>query len=197
MANADETLFLWINGIAGRLDDSLPVINRAAEWFVSDYLVPVSLALALIALWFVGKDRATRKMHQIGVFVALSSMAFASLAVFTINAAYFRPRPFVDHDVTLLFYQPTDSSFPANAVAATFGIAAAVWSVNRRWGTVLLVGASLHGIARVYAGVHYPMDIVAGALIGIVVTSLVFRLKDLLGLLPTWVIKAARILCLA
>ena len=193
MAQADEKLFLWINSLVGRS----ALLDRIMEGVVSDYLVPVTLALALIGLWFIGGDRLTRQRHQIGVFVALSSMGFSSLAVFIINAVYFRPRPFVDHDVSLLFYQPTDSSFPANPVAAAFGIAAAVWGVNRRMGTVLMVWASLYGFARVFAGVHYPADIVAGALIGIVVTFLVFKLRDLLGPLPTWVIKAARILCLA
>ena len=166
-------------------------------WVVSDYLIPVSLALALVGLWFVERDRLTRQKHQIGVFVALTSMALSSLAVLIMNAMYFRPRPFVDHEVALLFYRPTDSSFPANAVAAAFGIAAAVWGVNRRAGTALLLGAGLYGFARVYAGVHYPLDVIAGALVGVGVTFFVFRLRDLLHPVPEWVIKAARILCLA
>ena len=61
----------------------------------------------------------------------------------------------------------------------------------------MLVAVGLYGFARVYAGVHYPLDIVAGALIGAVMTVLVFKLRDLLEPLLTWVIKAARILCLA
>ena len=169
------------------------------EWMVSDYLVPVTLALSLVGLWFLGRDKEARRRHQIGLFVALTSMALSSLSVFIINDHYFRLRPFdvPDLDVTLLFYRPTDSSFPANPIAASVGIAAAVWGVNRRLGSVLLVTVGLYGFARVYAGVHYPLDIVAGGLIGAVVTFLVFRLKDLLEPLPTWVIKAARILCLA
>ena len=164
---------------------------------VSDYLIPVSLGLALIGLWFVEGDRATRQRHQIGVFVALSAMAASSLAVSVVNSLYFRPRPFVDHDVTLLFYQPTDSSFPANAMAAVVGLAAGVWGVNRKLGTVLLIGVGLYGFARVNAGVHYPTDIVAGALIGCVMAFVMFQVRDLLEPLPTWVIKAARIICLA
>ena len=169
------------------------------ELVVSDYLIPVTLVLGLVGLWFMGSDRDTRKRYQIGLFVALTSMALSSLSVFIINAAYFRPRPFdvPGLDVTLLFYQPTDSSFPANPIAASVGIAAAVWAVNRRLGTALLVAAGLYGFARVYSGVHYPLDIVAGAMIGAVVTFLVFKLRDLLEPIPTWVIKAARILCLA
>ena len=192
---ADEKLFLWINGLAGEFSP----LDNVMEWVVSDYLVPVTLALSLVGLWFLGRDKEARRRHQIGLFVALTSMALSSLSVFIINDHYFRLRPFdvPDLDVTLLFYRPTDSSFPANPIAASVGIAAAVWGVNRRLGSVLLVTVGLYGFARVYAGVHYPLDIVAGGLIGAVVTFLVFRLKDLLEPLPTWVIKAARILCLA
>ena len=196
MAWADERLFLWINGLAG----DVAVVDRVMRWVVSDYLVPVSLALALIALWFVGRDSQTRQRYQIGVFVALTSMALSSLVVLIINAIYFRPRPFEGlegHDVTTLFYLPTDSSFPANPIAATVAIGAAVWVNNRKAGTALLAAAGLLGFARVYAGVHYPFDVAAGAMIAIVVTFLVFKLRDLLEPIPTWVIKAARILCLA
>ena len=65
--------------------------------------------------------------QQLGVFVALTSLALSNFAVFVINMYYFRPRPFVDLDINLLFYKPTDSSFPSNSVAAVFGIAFGVW----------------------------------------------------------------------
>ena len=198
MAYADEKVFLWINGFAGE--------NSVLDWIVkglaSDYLIPVTLALALVGSWFIEHDRLTRQEHQIGVFVALTSTAISSLAVYTINAAYFRPRPFVDHpevaqDVIRLFYQPTDSSFPSNPIAAAVGLSAAVWGVNRRLGTALLVCSGLYGFARIYVGVHYPLDVIAGALIGIVIAFLVFKLRDLMHPILIWVIKFARILCLA
>lgn len=193
MAQADEAVFRWINGWVGRYSP----LDRMMEWVVSDYLVPVTLALTLTGLWFVGGEKAVRMKNQITVFVALSAMGLASWVVAVNNALYFRPRPFVDHDVSLLFYQPTDSSFPANTTAATFAIAAAVWRVNRRVGLATYLAAGLYGLARVYAGVHYPLDIVGGALIGIVVAFLVFKLRELLEPLPTLAIKFARILCLA
>lgn len=198
MAKADETVFLWVNGLAGRF----PLLDGIMAWVVSDYLVPVSLGLALVGLWFAGGDKIARQRNQIGVFVSLSSMGFSSLAVFTIDAVYFRPRPFADHpevvaDAMRIFYLPTDSSFPANAIAATFGLATAVWVINRKLGTPLLIGTGLYGFARVYAGVHYPLDIIAAALIAIAATFLTFKLRGLLGPLLTWVIKAWRIFCLA
>ena len=194
MAYADERVFLWINGFVG----TIPTLDRVATWLASDYLIPVSLALALIMLWFIETDREVRERQQIGVFVALTAMALSSLSVFIVNAVYFRPRPFESLDTTLLLYRPTDySSFPSNAAVATFGIAFAVWGVNRRMGAWLIGAAALYSFTRVYAGVHYPLDIVASVLIAVVVTWLTFRLRDLLMPVLTLVMKAARILCLA
>ncbi len=193
MANPDETLFLWINGFVG----TLPVVDNLAEIVVSDYLVPVGLALMLIVMWFVDPDREVRIGHQIGVFVSLTAMALSSFAVFIVNIFYFRPRPFVDLDVNLLFYEPTDSSFPSNAVAAVFGIAFGIWGVNRTMGWLAIGGAGLYGLARVYAGVHYPLDVLGGGAIAIAVTFLVFKLRDLLMPLLVGVIRFARILLLA
>ena len=194
MATADEKLFLWINGLAGNITP----LDNVFRWIASDYLVPVTMALTLVALWFTGRDGRARMRHQIGLFVALASMGISSLSVFIINAVYVRPRPFADlDDVTLLFYRPTDPSFPANSTAAAVAIAAAVWTVNRPVGVFLIAASALYGFGRVYAGIHYPLDIAAGAAIGIVVTCLTLGLKNLLQPLPTWVVKAARILCLA
>lgn len=193
MANADEAVFLWINGWVGRQ----PLLDGIVEWVVSDYLVPVGMALSLVGLWFTAGESQRRLRQQVGVLVALSAMAVASGSVMLVNAFYFRPRPFEDLDVSLLFYQPTDSSFPANTAAAVFAISAAVWGVNRQAGLVLFVAAGLYGLSRVYAGVHYPLDIVGGAAIGIVAAAAMARAMHLLEPLPSMVIKVARILCLA
>lgn len=193
LANADQTIFLWINGLAGKFGP----VDLLAGWLAGDYFVPVSLSLTLVAMWFAGPDRGTRQRYQLGLFVALTSMALSSLVVLILNAQYFRPRPFETLDVTLLMYTPTDSSFPANSMAATFGIAAAVWVLNRKVGTALLAAAFVYGFARVMAGVHYPLDIIGGAAIGVVVTFFVFKLRDLLMPVLMAVLRLARIFCLA
>ena len=190
---ADKDLFLLINGFVG----VVPFVDRIAQWIVSDYLMPIALALALIFMWFVDRDREIRARRQVGVFVALTAMALSNSVVFILNFFYFRPRPFVNADVALLFYKPTDSSFPSNAVAAVFGLAFGIWGVNRRLGWVAIGAASLYGLARVYAGVHYPLDVLGGAAIAAVVTYLVFRLRDLLMPLLMLPIRLARILRLA
>ncbi|WP_344513592.1 phosphatase PAP2 family protein [Dactylosporangium maewongense] len=54
--------------------------------------------------------------------------------------------------------------FPAFAVAAAIG-----WFLHRRWGITLLVTATVIGVARIWVGVHYPGDILAG--LGIALAS--------------------------
>lgn len=189
----DTELFLLINGFVG----VVPFVDRVAQWVVSDYLMPIALALMLIFMWFIDRDRELRVQRQLGVFVSLTSMALSNSVVFILNFYYFRPRPFVDNDVSLLFYRPTDSSFPSNAVAAVFGLAFGIWGVNRRLGYVAIAAASLYGLARVYAGVHYPLDILAGAAIAAPVTYLVFRMRDLLMPVLMLAIRLARIFRLA
>ncbi len=193
MARADEVVFLRINGWVGTLGP----LDRLVEWLVSDYLATAVLGLGLLALWFAGADGGTRLRYQLGVLTALAGMALANWMVFIGNGIFFRPRPFVELDVSLLFYHPTDSSMPSNSAAAFFALAAAVWGFNRWAGTAMLAVAAIHGFLRVYAGVHYPSDIIVGALIGVAGAVVAYRLRGLLGPVPIMAIKAARILCLA
>ena len=190
---ADETIFLWLNGGVGKF----PPFDNLIEYLVSDYLAPVALLMALLALWFVGDSQAERARNQIGVFIALASMGFSSLAVYTINAFYTRPRPFLEHDVSLLFYRPTDSSFPSNPVAATFAIAMGVWLVNRRLGAALMAAVGVYAFARVYAGVHYPLDVLASMGIAVAVTLAVWLVERPLRPLLKAVLRLARLFCVA
>ncbi len=193
MAQLDRDIVLWLNSGAGKF----VVLDRLAEWMVSDYLVTVVLGLSLVAIWFGSAMSPARMEMQLGVLTALGAIGLANLVVITINSLYFRDRPFADLDVTLLFYRPTDSSMPSNSAAVFVGLAAAVWSFDRRVGTVLLAVAGLHGFLRVYSGVHYPSDIAVGAMIGVGAALGAYGLRRLLGPIPARAIRMARVLCVA
>ena len=188
----DETLFLWLNGFVGKA----PAFDAFIEIVVSDYLVPVALALTLLALWFAG-DTASRRRYQLGVIAAVVALALANGSIEILNNFLFRDRPFVDHEVSLLFYEPTDSSFPANAAALAFGVSTAVWVFNRRVGSALLAVSALYAFSRVYAGVHYPLDVIAGGLIGVVAALIAQALVKLLRKYIEVILNAGRILILA
>jgi undecaprenyl-diphosphatase len=163
----DDSLFTLINGLAGQWT----WLDALARFLLNDYFVPTGLALVLLALWFE-PDKNLSGLPSIypspkrAVLVATLSAALANLLLKQINLLYFRPRPFTDHRVHLLFYPPTDSSFPSNAAALGFAIAAGVWFYQRTWGWGFLAVAALFGLSRVFGGVHYPLDVIAGAVLG-------------------------------
>ncbi|MFB7473751.1 phosphatase PAP2 family protein [Kitasatospora sp. NPDC056184] len=62
-----------------------------------------------------------------------------------------------------------DWSFPSNHTVIAFAAAAALWVADRRIGAVAAVAAVLMGASRVWVGVHYPHDVLVGALVGLLV----------------------------
>ena len=158
----DGPIVVWLNGGVGRwglFDDLMTVA-------VSDYLLPVLGSLALLGLWFSGDD-LRRTANQTATATGALAIGLANLLVTIVNAFVFRDRPFVDYDLTLLFYEPTDSSFPANTTAVGFAVATALFPGHRRLSAALYGLAVVSGVARVYAGVHYPSDVLAGAAVGV------------------------------
>ena len=193
MLNLDEKTLFALNDLNGKYKS----LDAIISWTVSDYLIPVCLCLTLICIWFIGHSKTTRYRYQLGVFSSLAAMAISSGISQLISALIERPRPFVTHDLVVLFYRPTDFSFPSNSVAACFGIAAAVFTFNKKLGLALFVLVGVLAFSRVYVGVHYPSDVVMGAIIGILSIIPVYLLRKLMEPMPTCFIKVARIFRLA
>ena len=159
---------------------------------VSDYFVPVAGSLLLVALWMTGTHER-RPLNQVTTMVTAGGIGVANAITTIVNGIVERPRPFVDNELTLLFYAPTDPSFPSNTAAVGFALATAVFLRHRRVGGALYALAFCWGFARVYAGVHYPTDVLAGACIGVVAslaTAAVFRL---LGPVLRYVLRLLRL----
>ena len=190
MNSMDASLLIWLNGLSGNIksfDDLMRLI-------ASDYLMPLVFSLSMFGLWFSGKTSSQRMTYQLTALMGISALCISNAAVWLINSLWDRPRPFLDHpdELNLLFYSPTDPSFPANPVAIGFAVAMAAWTVNRKFGLWLFAAASLYGFSRVYVGVFYPTDIVAGALVGIAVYGFTSYLRRVLEPLVTMVVRLAR-----
>jgi undecaprenyl-diphosphatase len=160
--NTDYFIFQQLNNLAGHY--------KAVEYlviFFGNYF-PWLLAAALVIFISLGKNKEEKKQNRIIAVVGFAS-GLISRFFFTetIWFFYFRPRPYVVHQAFQYIYPMTKESFPSGHAAFFFGLAAAVYFLNKKVGWWFLGGAFLICVARVFAGVHYPADILIGALIGI------------------------------
>ncbi len=81
-----------------------------------------------------------------------------------------RPRPWLDVAGLLPLVNEGDpNSFPSGHTCAAFAFAGAgLWAFPTKWAKALaLAGAILMGFSRLYVGVHYPSDVLAGAIVGL------------------------------
>lgn len=85
-----------------------------------------------------------------------------------------RPRPFtINTDMTLLVSAPHGSSFPSGHAIACFVAATILLRYDKRMGIPALILAILISFSRLYLYVHFPSDVLAGALIGVALGFLV------------------------
>jgi undecaprenyl-diphosphatase len=188
----DSTVFHWINGLAGHWQP----LDRLFSGIADDYFMIITMCLVLVAMWFGTRNQHQRQQNQLAVVAAMSSLGLATgmvalanylfvshhfLAGTELSNIFNRPRPFVvESSVNLLFYRPSDPSFPSNMAAVVFGLAIAVWIKNRKMGWLLVGMAALACFARVYVGIHYPGDIMGGIFFALFGVGLAFFLLAVL-----------------
>ena len=196
MISADETVFFWINGLAGRVD----WIDNVIRVLSCDVFIPLVMFGSLLIIWFAGRDPERRERNQRGVLCSLASMGLANLVVFLLNGILpDRLRPFeaFPGQVNLIFYPPTDPSFPSNAAAAAFALAIGMWVYNRKLGYILLIPALIISFGRIYVGVHYPMDIFGGFACAAAGTIIAVLAMKLCRPIIDWLLRFMRKLYLA
>jgi len=126
-----------------------------------------SLVFAVVLLWLWGlRTDSASAQNRLVVARALAAAAAALALGQIIIRALPRARPFSSHNVHLLIPHSPDPSFPSDHALAAFAIAAAVVSSQRRLGIALFGFGALLGIARVFVGMHYPLDILGGGRLG-------------------------------
>lgn len=139
--------------------------------FLASFLI-YFLFFGLAILWVVdGKIKKEQVLH------ALLAALVAYLITAVIKIMFPTLRPFrIDGLPPLTFTIPGDSSFPSGHSAEAFAIAVTVWLHDKKVGWVFLGTALLVGVARVWANVHYPIDILFGGLIGTIVAVMIEKI---------------------
>lgn len=96
-------------------------------------------------------------------------LAFAALAVNTcLRRLIGRERPFIHEDIKAYIMHEASGSFPSNHGVSTMVIAVLWAAVNIYCSALFVVLALVTGISRIFVGVHYPLDVFCGWLIGAV-----------------------------
>ena len=138
------------------------------------WAVPV-IAVATFALWLLARPGGTRKW-KLACACALGSAALALLINQAIGKVWHRQRPFAAHPAAHVWGSRShDPSFPSDHASAAFAIAFAVFLFDRLVGSVFLAAAVVIGAGRVFIGAHYPLDVLAGSLVGLASALLLVR----------------------
>ena len=121
-----------------------------------------------------------RPIKEVGVFAPLEILSdrvhdFFAIGITTFGAyiasvflknLFAVPRPFlVDPSIHALI-QETDFSFPSGHATTFMALAVILFSINHKAGKLAFIAALIIGIARIFAGVHTPLDILAGYVLG-------------------------------
>ena len=140
----------------------------------------VFIALAMIFLFF-------RKTRRAGVSAAVGLALGALSTNLIIKPLVARPRPWIVMEGWEALITGSDmNSFPSGHTTAAFAFAAALCvALPRKWAkAAALIAAALMGCSRLYVGVHFPTDVLAGAVIG-----------TACGLLGAWVTERVIACC--
>lgn len=123
-------------------------------------LLPAAVGILMLMVW------GGRRMWIL-LAVGVAAVALSDLGTNLIKATLHRTRPcHVIPDVHLLAGCTRSFSLPSNHASNMFAIATVGWLGFRRWRWALFVLATGVAYSRVYVGVHYPADVLAGALWG-------------------------------
>ncbi|MBP2527290.1 phosphatase PAP2 family protein [Rhodococcus sp. PvP104] len=179
-----DNLALDGSGIDGSVYIDVTDFARDTPWLNEPMYLYTSIGIAffgvlIIAAWWNARREDPATMAAVVV------TPIAAVAAYLVNDAVKwvveEPRPCNSYPAAFILERCpplADYSFPSNHTVVAAAVAAALFLVSWRWGTVAAVAAALMAFSRVYVGAHYPHDVLAGLVVGFVVglvTAVVLR----------------------
>jgi undecaprenyl-diphosphatase len=168
----DYVAFRFVNGLAGN-----GIADTVMTFLARDL---AQILMGIVALMFLVPWTRLRGERRNASVLATAAAGVALLINQPLGHLIDRARPFVTHPAHthVLIARSHDPSFPSDHATGAFALAFGIWLYDRAVGSVMLVLAAVMAFARVYVGTHYPGDVIAGAVMGVSVATM-------LHLLPT------------
>jgi len=171
MTAPDNGLYLWVTRLAARSPDWLN--DAIAGWSLLGLLFLAGLLG--IAAWRARGGPSAQLARVLMAPIAIAA-AVAVDTLLKLLVREVRPCSVNVHSAVLEACPPAgDWSFPSNHTVVAVAAAAALWMIERRLGYAATVAAVAVGFSRVWVGVHYPHDVLAAVLVGLLVAVPVMR----------------------
>lgn len=162
----DISIFQYLNSWAG--------INSFYDWaiiFRAEYL-PWVVGIGIFLFLIFGRNKKRELWMPIQAFASAIMARFVFTEI--IRFFYNRPRPFeILQNIHQLIQHEAGGSFPSGHAAFFFALAMGVYYYHRVWGIIFFLAAISIGGGRVAAGLHWPSDILGGAVVGILSAILI------------------------
>lgn len=172
MINID--LFYFINDTLKNplFDFAMPFVTE-----LGSFVAMLALCLIVIILSIIYKKPFIKRMALLCLF----SLLLADGIALILKHIILEPRPFVTLDnVHLLVVEDDPHSFPSGHTTSTFAVLSVLVFKFRHefWSVVLILFGIVIGFSRIYVGVHYPLDVFAGCVIGVLSAYFTYRCED-------------------
>lgn len=173
LAGLDVSIFRTLNDFCGWS----PTLDRIV---VHLEVLKGALFMGIVGvLWYWPDKEMPRRRQTLLVMILAVALSLVANRVVSMLLPY-RDRPMYSigaNAPTFEWHADLEhwSSFPSDNATYLFAIAAGLWLISRRWGLFFGVFAAFAALARVFLGIHYPSDVVVGALIGIATSLAVNR----------------------
>ena len=170
MVNRDEGFYGPGTGQVTELD-ILNAIHSISSPAMDSLMLGITYAATSGILWFgiALSMVCMRKHRRAGVVLIVTVAAAYIVCDVLIKPVIGRTRPCEFADFEMLVPVPDTYSFPSGHTMSSFAAATVLALAFRRWAPLPLLFACLVGLSRMYLFVHWPTDVLAGALLGVFV----------------------------
>ena len=148
------------------------IFTKSIVWF---FAVPFAYIYVLILCIYILKSHPLFKEHPIrelgqtirDFFVILVTAISAWGIACILKILFATPRPYLSRpDIFPMTLYGGMDSFPSGHATFFMALAVAVYRYHKKAGVLLFTGAFLIGAARVFGGIHFPIDVLAGWILG-------------------------------